>query len=343
MLAMELENPIKLASRANTGGLPVLITLLVLSCLGLLATPSWALNPYDRWAQELKIDQNRSYDGTRVVEVEGQQIEMTERRAPGKMYTEIYLGNMTTGIILREDLQKSYTLMPSMGFYREVSLEEGMTQASNGLEFSKIEEVGSENINGHASTKYQAQFSDKEGEGTGFIWVTDTGVPMKMDMLYSNKDTKNQRITMEFTELNLRDQDPAYFEVPANLKPMTLGGGLSGLGAMMGMGGGAAAAGGAATEPASSEQAELATARKACLEEAARVAQAEAAEEEESAFGMVMGAVSSLSSMADSFGLTGGGDAASTVYAPGASADDVAAAAQSMGVSQADVERCRQP
>jgi len=336
---MELENPIKRAGRANTLGLPLLLSLLAICCLGLFTTPASALNPYDRWAQELNINQDQSYDGTRVMEVEGRQIEMTERRAPGKMYTEIFLSNMTTGIILREDLQKSYTLMPSLGYYRETSMEEGMTQASNGLEFSKIEKVGSENINGHASTKYQARFSDKEGEGTGFIWVTDTGVPIKMDMVYSNNETQGTHITMEFTELNLRDQDPKYFEVPANLKPMTLGGGLSGLGAMLGMGGEAAATG----EAAPSEEAALATARKACLEEAARVAQEEAAQEEESAFGMVMGAVTSLSSMADSFGLTGGGDAVTAIYAPGASADDVAAAAQSMGVSQADIERCRQP
>ena len=343
MLVVELDHPMKFAGRAHTGGLPVLLTLVAIACLGLFAAPASALNPYDRWAQELNIDQNLSYDGTRVMEVDGQQIEMTERRAPGKMYTEIFLGNMTTGIILREDLQKSYTLMPSMGFYRETSMEEGMNQASNGLEFSEIEKVGSETINGHASTKYKAQFSDKEGKGSGFIWVTDTGVPMKMDMLYANKDTEAAHITMEFTELNLRDQDPKYFEVPANLKPMTLGGGLSWLGAMLGMGGEAAATGAASTGAASSEQAELASARKACLEEAARAAQQEAAQEEESAFGMVMGAVTSLSSMADSFGLTGGSDAATAIYAPGASADDVAAAAQSMGVSEADIERCRQP
>jgi hypothetical protein len=57
----------------------------------------------------------------------------------------------------------------------------------------------------------------------------------------------------------------------------------------------------------------------------------------------MMGAVAGLGSMADSFGLTGGGDAPSAVYAPGASSEDIAAAAQSMGVTQADIERCRQP
>lgn len=343
MSVTELTNQIRPASRVKACRLPALIPLIVISWLGMFAAPTWAVHPYERWAQELGINEDVSYDGTRLMEFQGQQVEMMERRAPGKMYTEMYLGNMTTGIILREDLKKSYTLMPSMGFYREDTMEEGLTQAANGMEFSEIEKVGSEDVNGHASTKYKTRFSDNEGKGAGFIWVTDTGVPIKMDMIYSNQDAKGQRMTMQFTELNLRDQDPKFFELPSDLKPMSLGGGLSSIGAMMGMGGDEPASGSTVSGSASSEQAELAAAQGRCLEEAARAAQGEAEEEEEGAFGMMMGAVSGLSSMADSFGLTGGGDSASAIYAPGASAEDVAAAAQSMGVTQADIDRCRQP
>ena len=342
MLLTKLDNSIPLAHRTQSSGLPGLMALLVISWLGIFAAPTWAVHPYERWAQELGINEDVSYDGRRLMEFQGQQIEMMERRAPGKMYTEMYLGNMTTGIILREDLQKSYTLMPSMGFYREDTMEDGLTQAANGMEFSKIEKVGNEDINGHASTKYKTHFSDNEGSGEGLIWVTDTGVPIKMDMIYSNKETTGQRMIMQFTELNLRDQDPKFFELPSDLKPMSLGGGLSSIGAMMGMSGDEPASGSAVSGSVSSEQAELAAAQGRCLKEAARVAQEEAKEEEEGAFGMMMGAVSGLSSMADSFGLTGG-DSARTVYAPDASSEDIAAAAQSMGVTQADIDRCRQP
>lgn len=226
--------------------------LLAVACLSLFASSVFAVHPYDPWAAELGIDQNVSYDGTRVMEFQGGQFEMIERRAPGKMYTEMYVGNMTTGVILREDLAKSYILMPSMGFYREESLEDGLTQASNGLEFSEIAKVGKEDVNGHASTKYKARFKDQEGKGAGFIWVTDTGVPIKMDMIYSGQDLQGQRLTMQFTELNLRAQDPAYFELPANLKPMTMGAGMANLGQWMGMGAQSSGAGSEASAPAPS-------------------------------------------------------------------------------------------
>jgi hypothetical protein len=221
-------------------------------CLSLFASTVFAVHPYERWAAELGIDQNVSYDGIRTMEFQDGTFEMTERRAPGKMYTEMYVGNMTTGVILREDLGKSYILMPSMGFYREESLEDGLMQSSNGMEFSEIEKVGTEDVNGHPSTKYKTRFTDKEGKGAGFVWVTDTGVPIKIDMIYSNQSAKGQRLTMQFTELNLRPQDPAYFELPPNLQPMTMGAGMANLGKLISMGADAPPASSGTSAPAPS-------------------------------------------------------------------------------------------
>jgi hypothetical protein len=207
--------------------------------------------------------------------------------------------------------------------------------------------VGSEKVIGHDTTKYQARFRDKEGKGAGFVWVTDSGVPIKMEMMYSNKDIKSQRMSIAFTELNLRKQDPKYFEVPSNLKPMGLGAGLSNIGQMMGMGGGAPAAKPTASaSPSSAEpspQSDLADARKRCLEAAALAADEAKKEKKGGMFGSLMGAVSELGSMADRFGLTGANDPVAAAYAPNASAEDIEAAAEKLGVSVVDIERCRRP
>ena len=105
-------------------------------CLGLPAAAKDSAHPYQKWADELGIDLNVSYDGIRVMEFRGGTIEAVERRAPGKMYSEVQMGNMASGVILREDLEKSYLLMPSMGYYKEDSLKGGMLQASNGMDHS---------------------------------------------------------------------------------------------------------------------------------------------------------------------------------------------------------------
>lgn len=311
---------------------------LVFGLVTVFAGPALAVHPYQEWADELGIDLNVSYDGTRVMEIEGGLIEVAEHRAPGKMYTEVQMQGMSSGVILREDLGKSYLLMPSMGFYKEDSLEGGMLQASNGMEFSKIEKMDRETINGFPSTKYQARFTDNDGKGAGFIWVTDSGVPIKMDMIYSNKDAKGMRISMEFTELNLREQDPALFEVPAGLKPM----GFGDIGSIMQMGAGAANAGNATPPPAQTGNDGMSASQQACLEQAsARAAEEREKAEKKRGFGRLMGAVARTASRmgvgSEIYKIN------RDIYNASATAQDIEVIADELGITTDEVERCRNP
>lgn len=302
--------------------------------LCLFALPALAEHPYERWADEFGMDLNVSYDGIRVMEIQGGTFEAAEFKAPGKMYTELMMQGMSSGVIIREDLGKSYLLMPSMGFYKEDSLEGGMMQASNGLEFSKIEKLGKETINGFPSTKYKTRFQDNDGKGAGFVWVTDSGVPIKMEMIYSNKDIKGTRINMEFTELNLREQDPAVFELPGNLQPMSMGN----IGAIMQQASAAAPAG---TQPtAATNNQGLSTSQQACLEEAAaQAARKQESQKKKRSLGRLMGAVSRT---AGRFGV--GGDISKInqdIYNANATASDVSIVAEELGITEEEVERCR--
>ena len=302
--------------------------------LGFLACPAVAQDPYQRWAEELGIDRDVSYDGIRVIDAQGKRFQATERRAPGKMYTEMNVGGMSSGVIIREDLKTSYILMPSMGFYQEKTLEDGMLQTSNGLEFSKIEKVGAENVNGHRSTKFKTRFVDNEGQGVGMIWVTNTGVPIKMDMIYSSSNMKGERITMQLTELNLRPQDPAVFEPPANLKLMSMGN-MGNLGTSMDMGGTSQAAG-SNSAPAIGGEDDRASRQQACLEAAAKQAAEKKQKEDDGiGFGQIFGAIART---ANRYGLS---DIAKMTTDANATADDVAEIADELGISEEDVERCR--
>lgn len=311
--------------------------ILLGALLGVLTLPAMAAHPYEQWADDFGIDLNVSYDGTRVMEFQGGRFEAREHRAPGKMYTETQMGNMSSGVILREDLGKAYILMPSMGFYRESSLEDGMMQAGGGMEFSQIEEVGSETVNGHPSTKFKTRFENQEGKGAGFFWVTDSGVPIKMDMIYSSPGEKGQRISMELTEFHLREQDPAIFELPDGLQPMNMGS-LSGLGAMMQQGG---------TDPAPADETstevpqDVSAEQQACLERAIKKAEEEQAKaKKKRGFGRLMRAASRVASR---FGSSEIAQISSDVYTADATAADISAAAKDLGITEDEIENCRQP
>jgi len=315
-----------------------LVGVLIALCLSAPLAAKEGAHPYERWAEEFGIDLNASYDGIRIMEFQGGKFETTERRAPGKMYAEIQMSNMTSGVILREDLQKSYILMPSMGVYKEESLKGGMLQASNGMEFSKIEKVGREDINGHPSTKFKTRFKDNEGKGAGLIWITDTGVPMKMDMIYSSSKFKGERISMEFIELNLREQDPAFFELPANLKPM----GMSSLGDIMKMGQTPPATEPAASEPSTAGEGDLAARQQACINEAVKAAEQEkSAKTKTKGFGRMLG---KMARTANRLGISNKlGNVSRDVYDANATAADIEDIADELGITQDDVERCREP
>ena len=303
-----------------------------------LSVPAWAVHPYQEWADEFGIDLNVSYDGVRIMKMKDVEIKAKEYRAPGKMLTEVNMGNMSTGILLREDLNKTYMLMHSMGMYREESLDEGIMAASNGMEFSKIEEVGPENVSGFPSTKFKTRFKDNEGKGAGHIWITDSGIPIKMDMIYSSRGEKGQRIMMEFTELNVRDQDPDVFELPDELKPM----GFGNLGGLGGMFGNPEQAAGKAdeTEPQPAND-DLSARQQACLAEAAKAAEeAEQKSKTRKAFGKLMGAVGRTAAR---LGTNDIARTAADIYAVNASASDISEAAKDLGITEEEVERCREP
>jgi hypothetical protein len=181
-----------------------------------------------QWAEKYGIRTDASYDGTRVMETKDGQFSFTERKAPGKQVMGMDMGGMQAIVIMREDLNKAWAVMPEMGMYREMKIDQALESSADNMQVSKIEEVGREDVNGHSSRKFKTNFKDRNGKGAGFMWITDEGVPIKMDMIYKNRGMKGQRMKMELTELNMREQAAHHFELPEGLQPMNMG-------AMLGM------------------------------------------------------------------------------------------------------------
>lgn len=217
--------------RRIVSALPVAL-MVVLSGIVL---PAHAAGSSDlaQWAEALGLDMDVSYSGTRVMQTQQGSLSMLERRAPGKQRMEMSMGGMNAVMIIREDRETAYTLMPDFGMYRETSLAEAQSQTGDNLDLSSVDKVGRENLDGVMTTKYAVSFSDGNGKGDGFMWVSDDGIGVKMDMTYTSRGSKGQRIEMLLTDVKLGRQADDLFEVPASYKPMNMGN----LGAMMGGGG----------------------------------------------------------------------------------------------------------
>jgi hypothetical protein len=121
-------------------------------------------------------------------------------------------------MILRRDQQLGWMLMPAQRMYQKLDLARAQQQSgSQSADSVTIEQVGAESIEGRDATKYKMLM--KDGSGGGFIWITEEGIPVKMDFLGKNGRDKT-RMTVTLTKLTIGTQDPALFEPPADYKAM---------------------------------------------------------------------------------------------------------------------------
>ncbi|MGI9323792.1 MAG: DUF4412 domain-containing protein, partial [Pseudomonadales bacterium] len=160
-----------------------------------VATTGWSKTA-EQWMEEMGVNTNVSYQAVRVMETKDGQFEFKERVAPQKRSMEMDMGGMQGTMVLREDQNRAFFTMPSMGMYRDMKMTEAMKQSNQNMNVSNVEKVGRETVSGFEATKFKTQFKDANGKGAGFIWVADEGFPIKMDMIYKSRGMKGERMTM---------------------------------------------------------------------------------------------------------------------------------------------------
>ena len=165
------------------------------------------------------------YSGDRVIESAQGTFTQKVYSASGKERMEMDMGGMQSVMILRPDKKVGWMLMPAQRMYMELDLSQAKQQAGSGPpEDVTIEKVGTETVEGHATTKYKMLMRDKSAGG--FMWFTDDGIPVKMDLL--SKDGKQKsRITMTLRNLDIGKQDASLFELPAGYSKMPNMGGMN--------------------------------------------------------------------------------------------------------------------
>lgn len=172
------------------------------------------------------------YSADRIIESEAGTFTGKVYSAKDKERSEIQTNGMQMVMILRKDKQLGYMLMPAQRMYQQLDFSTAQKQSggpdTEGVEITK---VGTESIEGHSATKYRMVL--KDGTAGGFMWITDDGIPVKMDMLSKSGKDKS-RTTVTLTNLKIGAQDPQLFEVPADYKALPRMPNLPGLGGLPG-------------------------------------------------------------------------------------------------------------
>lgn len=143
--------------------------------------------------------------------------------SPGKERRELTTSGEPMTMIIRQDKKVMWTLMPEANAYMEMSLDE--SQDKTDFSAYQIDQtiVGEEDINGIKTTKSKVIMTKKDGNKLGgFWWTTKESIPLKMDMISVEGQTK-ERIIKELTNVKVAKQNPKLFEIPADYMNMSMG------------------------------------------------------------------------------------------------------------------------
>ena len=163
------------------------------------------------------------YSGNTRMETADGVMEGVVFHASGKERRETKTGSQPMTMIIRHDKQVIWMLMPDANAYMEMGL--GQSKDKSDLSDYHIDQttVGEEDINGITTTKSKVIMTKKDGSKLGgFWWTTKEGIPLKMDMISVEGETK-ERMVMELNDLKIGKQNPKLFEVPADYMNMSMG------------------------------------------------------------------------------------------------------------------------
>jgi hypothetical protein len=170
-----------------------------------------------------------AHDGIRVISADHERMESRFYfQPPGKQREDMTREGMTVSVIVRQDLDRAWTILPG-GLFMEMSLEDSLAETSYSASSEGVvdyEKVGTETIDGWATTRYRVVMLEDGEETQGYFWFTEHWIPIRMEMHLANDPSEALR--MEVRELKIRAQDPSLFELPPGAVPMPAFGGMGG-------------------------------------------------------------------------------------------------------------------
>ena len=142
----------------------------------------------------------------------------------GKRRQEMTLQGQIQTMIIRPDLGVMYMIMAGTNMAMEMTLNPEMA----GVDYEQLmalgpKALGEETVSGLQTTKYRidSDIEDAAGQMTGHSWITEDGIVVKMEGEII-VDGKPQGLSFLLQNIQRGPQDPALFELPADLQVMEI-------------------------------------------------------------------------------------------------------------------------
>lgn len=166
------------------------------------------------------ISPDAAYSATRTLRAGGMEMAGPLHYDDGKERFEVSMEGSRQIMIRREDRQRFYMVMPEMGMAMEMAIDgaEGMPSARDYAD-QQPESLGRETLDGEAVTKYRVEAGEGGERYTMFVWVTDDGIPLRMEGASAEGSFE-----MVLSDLERGPQPAELFELPAGIQVMAVPG-----------------------------------------------------------------------------------------------------------------------
>src|SRR5579864_8200902 len=141
---------------------------LVLSTLAAAPAPAATLS-----------DAKVGFSADRLLVVNGKQYHGKMWNMPGKERHEQDLNGIPAAFVLRNDSPVGDLVLPKLHTTVEFVMPPELRLFDDPRLVRKP--IGHETVNGIATTKYDVEVTVPEGHGAGNLWLSDAGIPMRLD------------------------------------------------------------------------------------------------------------------------------------------------------------------
>ncbi len=143
------------------------------------------------------------------------------RAMQGKIYVKndrsrMEMQGMPQYTIVRQDLKKTWSVMPGQKTYMEMAYQEADLPRDKMQGETSRKAVGSERIDGHPATKYEVTIKQGKNMTKTYQWIaTDINVPIKTAAADGSWE-------MEYRNIRVGSPPASLFELPAGFKKMAM-------------------------------------------------------------------------------------------------------------------------
>jgi hypothetical protein len=180
---------------------------LVLSTLAGAASPAATLS-----------DAKVGFSADRLLVVNGKTYQGKMWNMPGKERHEQDVNGIPAAFVLRNDTPIGDLVLPKLHTTVEFVLPPELRLFADPRLNRKP--VGHETVNGIATTKYDVEVTVPEGHGAGNLWLSDAGIPMKLDGTFTRASGRVATLHWELTRVHVGPQPASLFEPPAGFSKL---------------------------------------------------------------------------------------------------------------------------